>query len=103
MEAGAADGVAKERERVAAHLTLAKASGDFEAAHKAIEAGVGITPEVQAHHTAAVIKRASVDARGAEAPPPVDGTVDPDGGKDYAQETKEGLEAAVDGLEWEVL
>lgn len=63
-----AEGVTQERGRVNAHLVLAQASGDFPAAVTAIQAGDGLTPEVQAQHMAAAMKRGMVQQRGEEQP-----------------------------------
>jgi ClpP class serine protease len=62
-EEGITAGVAQERERVAAHLTLAEASGDQAYSLKCINDGTGITMTVQTTHMAAAMKRGAQSAR----------------------------------------
>ena len=92
----------RERERVMAHLKLAKSSGDFETAHKHIAEGVSTGESVMAHHAAARMERQEIEARQHEAAPDVD----------VASETtvtdprlamKSEIEAKCPGLEWEVM
>lgn len=52
---GVEQGTATEKERVSAHLTLAKASGAMEIAVKAIEEGENLTPTAMAAHHAATL------------------------------------------------
>ena len=57
-----AEGVAKESDRVNAHLELAKGSGDMDSAVEAIESGAGITMTVTAKHQAAAMNRKDIEA-----------------------------------------
>lgn len=76
-----ASGVAQERDRVGAHLTMGEASGDMPTAIAAINAGTGMTATLQAKYMAAGMSRADRSARqsdsdaaggvvGGAAPPP---------------------------------
>ena len=63
FEAGRAEGVRVERDRVAAHLILGEASGDMETARAAIESGDEMTPIVSAKYQAASMRKAQQVAR----------------------------------------
>lgn len=60
---GLSCGVAQERDRVLAHLTLGEASGDMLTATTAIKEGLAVTAEQEAIHVAARIKQNTVAAR----------------------------------------
>lgn len=79
--AAVAVGVSQERDRVNAHLTMARATGAHETATQAIEAGEGMTATLQAQYLAAGLKRKEVDDRqadeaGAEGADGAEGDVD---------------------------
>lgn len=59
-------GVAEERERVCAHLTLAEASGDTALAVSCIQSGEGLTASVSAKHMAASMRRRESSERASE-------------------------------------
>ena len=61
--AAAQEGVNQERDRVGAHLTMGKASGDMETAISAVEDGSAMTATLQAKYMAAGMNRADVQAR----------------------------------------
>lgn len=56
-------GVAKERDRVVAHLTMGEASGDVKTACEAIKEGSEMTSTLQAKYMAAGMNRSDIDAR----------------------------------------
>ena len=60
-------GVTQERERVEAHLTMGKASGDMDFAVSCIGDGSQLTASVNAKYYAAGMDKGSIAARGAEA------------------------------------
>lgn len=62
-------GIAHERERVCAHLTLGEASGDLSISIASIQAGEGVTPTISARHMAANMRRREVMDRGSEKVP----------------------------------
>lgn len=64
--AAVAEGVTKERDRVAAHLTMGEASGDMETALKAVNDGAEMTSSLQAKYMAAGMRRADITARDKE-------------------------------------
>jgi ClpP class serine protease len=66
FEEGRKAGVAGERERVSAHLTLGKASGALDVAHEAIERGADLGQAMQAKYLAAGMNKTSADARTTE-------------------------------------
>lgn len=66
FEAAFKEGVTAERDRVGAHLTLGKQSGDLETAYKAIEDGSAMTATLQAKYLAAGMNRADKEARQTE-------------------------------------
>lgn len=57
------EGTAQERDRVSAHLTMGKASGDMDTAISAVEDGSAMTATLQAKYMAAGMNRADVQAR----------------------------------------
>lgn len=61
--AAAQEGQDQERDRVGAHLTMGKASGDMETAISAVEDGSAMTATLQAKYMAAGMNRADVQAR----------------------------------------
>jgi ClpP class serine protease len=61
--AAAQEGQDQERDRVGAHLTMGKASGDMETAISAVEDGSTMTATLQAKYMAAGMNRADVQAR----------------------------------------
>jgi ClpP class serine protease len=61
-----AEGVAQEKDRVSAHLTMADASGDFKTAVEAIEKGDELTNSYIAKYTAAGMKNGQIGARQAD-------------------------------------
>lgn len=61
--AAAQEGQNQERDRVGAHLTMGKASGDMETAISAVEDGSAMTATLQAKYMAAGMNRADVQAR----------------------------------------
>lgn len=62
LAAGVAIGVAQEKGRTSAHLTMAEASGDTALALSCIESGEDLTPAVSAKHMAASMnKKATTD------------------------------------------
>ena len=63
---GTGQGVAEERERVQAHLTMGAASGDMTTAVSAIKEGSAMTPSLQASYMAAGMNRRAVDTRSEE-------------------------------------
>jgi ClpP class serine protease len=63
-EAVLAEGVAQERDRVVAHLTMGNASGAIETAIKAVEDGSGLSESLKAKYLSAGMNRAEVFARG---------------------------------------
>jgi ClpP class serine protease len=64
FDAGVEAGVASERDRVSAHLTLADGSGDTEYALKCVKDGTpALNANVTATHMASAMKRASLQAR----------------------------------------
>lgn len=64
--AGEARGVAGERDRVTAHLTMGEASGDMKTALSAIADGSGMTASLQAKYLAAGMNRSAIVARETE-------------------------------------
>lgn len=56
-------GVAKERDRVVAHLTMGEASGDVKTACEAIKEGSEMTSTLQAKYMAAGMNRSDIEAR----------------------------------------
>lgn len=64
--AAAQEGVNQERDRVGAHLTMGKASGDMGTAISAVEDGSAMTATLQAKYMAAGMNRADVQARQAD-------------------------------------
>jgi capsid assembly protease len=64
--AGEARGVASERDRVTAHLTMGEASGDMKTAIAAIADGSGMTAALQAKYLAAGMNRNAIVARETE-------------------------------------
>lgn len=64
-QAAVEDGVAKERDRVNAHLILGK-TGDMEAALEAVEKGEEMSATVQAKHIAAAMGKNDLAARDAD-------------------------------------
>ncbi len=58
-----AAGVAQEKDRVNAHLEMAKPSGDFTIAHEAIAEGSGMTQTLQAKYMNAALNRKNSDDR----------------------------------------
>ncbi len=59
-------GATDERERVEAHLTLAKASDSIDIAIKAIESGDGLTAKYQAQYLAASMGKRQIEDRAAD-------------------------------------
>jgi len=66
IEQGKKTGTEAERDRVVAHLTLGKQSGDMETATAAIEKGDGMTATIQAKYMAAAMNRTDQTARQSE-------------------------------------
>jgi ClpP class serine protease len=66
LEDGVKAGTAEERDRVTAHLTLGKASGDMETAVEAVASGAGMTATIQAKYMAAGMNKRDVSARQAD-------------------------------------
>lgn len=65
--AAVAEGIKAERDRVVAHLTMAKSSGDTQTAYAAIESGDGMTATIQAKYMSAAINRSDRGLRQQEA------------------------------------
>jgi len=63
VQIGVAQGVAQERDRVTAHATLGKSSGDMETALTAIEEGEKLTQTLQAKYLASMMNKRDIDAR----------------------------------------
>jgi ClpP class serine protease len=61
--AAKAEGATEERERVEAHLTLGKASGDMDTAIEAVESGADLTAKYQAKYMAAKMNNTELTAR----------------------------------------
>jgi ClpP class serine protease len=57
------DGVAQEKDRVTAHLTMGEASGDMKIATEAIKSGDGMTATLQAKYMAAGMNKKDIQAR----------------------------------------
>lgn len=66
LEAGRAEGVASERDRVAAHLELGETSGDVSIAIAAIKDGAEMTQTMTAKYLAAGMKRNAIAATQAD-------------------------------------
>lgn len=64
--AGVSAGVAQERDRVSAHLTMGEASGDMKTALAAIADGSAMTSALQAKYLAAGMNRNAIAARESE-------------------------------------
>jgi hypothetical protein len=79
-------GVAQERDRVCAHLTMAEPGDAFDIAHKAIKDGTELTATVNAQYVTAGIAKAQKEQRKVDEPPAV--TL-PNGGQPAATKTKE--------------
>jgi ClpP class serine protease len=104
--AGEARGVAGERDRVTAHLTMGEASGDMKTALSAIADGSGMTASLQAKYLAAGMNRSAIVARETEgaaaaavtagATPAVEGSsagAAPEGGKDFGDLVADAVDA----------
>lgn len=63
------EGIAQERDRVGAHLTMGKASGDMDTAIEAVEGGSEMTATIQAKYLAAGMNKSDSQARGEESVP----------------------------------
>lgn len=63
LERGREQGVAEERDRVAAHLTMGEQAGDFQTAFEAIRSGATMTQSMTARYLAAGMNRAAGVAR----------------------------------------
>lgn len=93
-------GATQERERVEAHLTLAKASGAMDIAVEAIESGEGLSAKYQAKYMAAgmnkgqVEKQAADDTSATDAPAPKG-----DNGPDFEDQVAAEV-AALSGVEF---
>lgn len=61
--AAVAEGVAQEKDRVSAHLTMGEASGDLKTAIEAVEKGDALTASYQAKYIAAGMKNGQIGAR----------------------------------------
>lgn len=61
--AAVAEGVAQEKDRVSAHLTMGEASGDLKTAIEAVEKGDALTASYQAKYMAAGMKNGQIGAR----------------------------------------
>lgn len=61
--AAVAEGVAQEKDRVSAHLTMGEASGDIKTALEAVEKGDALTASYQAKYMAAGMKNGQIAAR----------------------------------------
>lgn len=68
VEDGKQQGIAAERDRVSAHLTLGQQSGDMKTATQAIEDGAELTAGIQAKYLAAGMNRNDQGARGEDNP-----------------------------------
>lgn len=66
VDAGVAKGVAQERDRVGAHLTMGETSGDMKTASAAILNGDEMTATLQAKYMAAGMNKSDTEARQAE-------------------------------------
>ena len=92
-------GKAECLEVIEGHLALAAASGDNDRALEDIKAMKPITQAVMAHHTAAGIRNASIEARDEEAPPATGGgDPAPDAPESFAKEQAE-INAMFSGVE----
>ena len=60
------EGVAQERDRVTAHLTMGESSGDMQTASEAISSGEPMTATLQAKYLAAGMRKGEMDSRAAE-------------------------------------
>jgi ClpP class serine protease len=101
---GIKSGVAQERDRVSAHLTMGEASGDMKTALTAIADGSGMTASLQAKYLAAGMNRSAIVARetegaaaaavtaGATAPTEA-GPVAAEGGKDFGDLVADAVDA----------
>lgn len=61
--AAVAEGVAQEKDRVSAHLTMGEASGDLKTAIEAVESGAALTDSIRAKYFAAGMKNGQIGAR----------------------------------------
>lgn len=92
-------GVNQERERVEAHLEMAKASGAHEVAAEAIENGSELTSKYQAKYLAAGMNQQRAAVQAADDTTATDTTAPAaDNGKDFEDEVAEALAAEL-GLE----
>lgn len=66
LDAATQRGVAQERDRVAAHLTMGENCGDMSIAHEAIRSGASMTQELTARYLSAGMNRADRKQRQAE-------------------------------------
>jgi len=100
-EAAVQDGVAKERDRVSAHLIMGEKSGDMKTALGACKDGSEMTASLQATYLSAGMNRADIEARqsddaqasGAEGASDKGSQVDPMEAVAAAVEEKLGMEA----------
>jgi capsid assembly protease len=102
FSAGEAAGVAKERDRVTAHLTLGATGGPkgVEVAHKAIREGTELTATVNAEYVSAAINQRDIGARQEDATKVKTGTANAEAAEEldedaaYAKAVVERLEAS---------
>lgn len=87
---GVQQGVAKERDRVSAHIIMGDSSGDMKTAVDAIKAGTEMTETLRATYYAAGVNKTDKTNRQTETPP-----VNPGGGAAPAALTPEAKEDAV--------
>lgn len=88
-------GADSERDRVMAHLTMGKSSGDMNTAVKAIEDGTELTASLQAQYMTAAMNKGDRRAReedDAEASTTVDGSAGAEGNKGEGDATAVALE-----------
>ena len=89
-KAAVEDGVKQERDRVVAHLSLAK-SGDLEVAHAAIESGDILTQAIMAKHFAASLNKRDVATRQKESDEAAEATEGANGKSDDKDELGEAV------------
>ncbi len=97
LQTGIDTGITRERDRVAAHLTMGTQSGDMKTAMTAIEDGSEMTQKLQATYMAASMNRSDVDARNADDSDAGDGSQDVDDEDIQGQQVADMVEAKLGG------
>lgn len=97
---GVAAGKQAEKDRVSAHLILAKESGDTDTAYAAIESGDGVTDLIRAKYLAASMKKSALVAREEDDPGEIGNRAKSQ--KTLEEQLSEELSAYNKDVEWEV-